>query len=249
VLTNNRNTDREDIQVIVKPENAQQAIDEICQTRPKPSFKTQNRPIINLLAEFASFYNSARSPDWLARLEDFGGPKSEVRIQKDDYLSVVVLSLVQSFETYAKSQIIMTGYLIGVPDYGKRVGRLPRGKKTVDYLFNDLPNELHPNFPVDRADPEAAAFFRDFYKQVRNPLSHGDQLAGACAYDFLCFLEWYRKGYEWIASWRVPGAYLEFNSRRLRVKDAIPKTQSDWQQRSHEFQLRRSAAQNPINAP
>jgi hypothetical protein len=227
--------------MLVTSANAQQIIEEVGKSKPKPSFRTRNRPIINQLSYFASLYNSARRPDWLVRLEDFGGPKSGIRLDKDNYISLLVSSVVQGFETYVKAHIWTTGHLAGFSDWSvTRINRLPRGTGTVDRLFNKLPGELHPDFPIDRADPEAATFLREFYRTVRNPLSHGDELSNAGAYDFLCFLEWYRRGYEWIAAWRVPGPYVEFGLNFLLVKEVLPNGQAEWDEAAREFRLRRA---------
>jgi hypothetical protein len=226
--------------MLVTAENAQQIIEEIGNSKPKPCFKTQNRPIINQLVSFASLYNSARRADWLVQLENFGGPKSEVRLGKDNYLSVVVLSVAQGFETHVKSQLWMSGNLAGFTDWSvKFLNRPPRGTGTVDHLFNTLPAKLRSDFPIDSADPEAAAFLRVLYRTVRNPLSHGDELANAGAYDFLCFLEWYRRSYEWLAGWQVPGPYVTFESNRLLVREGFPVGSTKWNEAAQKFRLSR----------
>jgi hypothetical protein len=226
----------------ITTENVREVIQQVASASPMPSFRTQNRPIVNLLGQFASFYNSAHQPQWLLAVENYGKPPMQP-FDKDDYLTLVLMSLVLGFETYAKAALWITGLLAGFADYPKRINRLPRGVSTVEYLFNVLPDEIHPDFPIKKADPEAAAFFASFYKNTRNSLFHGDQLASTGAYDLLCFLEWYRRGYEWIAGWRTLDVCVRFDGTYLRVEEQEPRGQEGLDQRRRALLLRRQAVQ------
>ena len=94
---------------------------------------------------------------------------------------------------------------------------------------------------MDKADPEAGVFFKDFYKTVRNPLVHGGQLLNASTYDFLCLLEWYRRGYEWVAGWKTVEIFVWPQDNRLGLRET--KLDSDeGRRRVHEFRMRRHAA-------
>jgi hypothetical protein len=227
----------------ITTENVEDVIANVSLARPVPSFRVSNRPIVNLLASFIAFYNSAHEPVWLLALERYGTEPSLRNFNKDNYLSLLVGTVILDFETYIKYAIWITGYLAGFTDYGKRTKKLPRGMSTVDYLFNRLPDELHPDLPIDKADPGIASFLRALYKNVRNPLFDGDQLTGPTAYDFLCLLEWYRRAYEWAAKWKTVDFYVEYEENRLQIRELQPNGQVGFDQRRQEFLFRRSVVQ------
>lgn len=195
------------------------AIAQIKAEKPLPAFKTQNRPIVNLLQGFVNFYNAASDPAWVLQLENCDRNPSQRGFDKDGYFTHLVGALILDFETYLKYAIWMTSALAGRPEIVRRMKSLPPRTSIVDHLFNNLPRELHPDLPIAEADPDAAMFFRTFYKEVRNEIFHGNQIMDAKSYDFLCFLEWYRRGYEWLASWGTLELYLEFDGEYSRIKE------------------------------
>ena len=225
----------------ITPENVSEIIAQVRADKPKPSFRLSNLPIVNLLCSFLSFYNSAHEPKWLLALENFEKHPARAPLSRDNYLTHAVISVVTGFETYVKYGIWMTCAIAGL-NWKKRLEKLPRGASgsAVDYLFNRLPAELLPDFAIHRADPEAEAFYRDFYKGVRNPLVHGGELSNASAYDFLCLLEWYRRGYEWVASWKTVEIYVEAKGNQLGLKETRLNSEAG-RQRVYEFRMRRQS--------
>jgi hypothetical protein len=225
----------------ITPENVHQTISQVRSNPPKPNFRSSNRPIVNMLCSFLSFYHSSHQTRWLLDLESIDRRTgTTARLSKDDYLSHVVTFIITGFESYLKYALWETAALIQL-SLKKKIERLPAGLSTVNYLFNQIPGELHPDFPIDKADPEAADFYRDFYKTIRNPLAHGGELSGATAYDFLCFLEWYRRGYEWVAGWGTVTFFVEAKGSELSLRD-LGHNPDSLNRRAHEFRLRRETA-------
>lgn len=140
-------------------------MDRIRSESPLPQFKTQNRPIVNLLHLFTTFYNSARDPVWVLELENCDRNPPQSGFDKDNYFTQIVSSLTLGFETYLKYALRITGYLAKRADIVTRIEKLPKGTSIVEHLFNNLPGQLHPDLSLDKTDPEAATFFRGFIRQ------------------------------------------------------------------------------------
>lgn len=227
----------------ITSENAAEVIGEVRSAPRYPQFNMSQRPIWNICCNFARLYNYTHQPGWLVALEQYDRRDEETALSevfptRDYYLNYVILWVILDFEEYVKGALWETGHLADIP-IEKQIRRLPRGRSVVEHLFDWLPGRIHPSFGLPAFDSEAYSFFSRFYSEVRNSLFHGGWIQDPQVHDFLCFVEWYKRGFEWIASWRTTSFFLEREDHALRPKTR-PIDPTSWIRRKKEFRTRRS---------
>jgi hypothetical protein len=83
------------------------------------------------------------------------------------------------------------------------------GKQAVTNIYHRMPQLVHPELSLKFCDESLYERTRIFYREVRNPLFHGEQLADPtieairCAYTHLAAL------YDWMDGWHDPDWFMK----------------------------------------
>jgi hypothetical protein len=80
--------------------------------------------------------------------------------------------------------------------------RLPgKGRGMAEMFYNKLPAQVDPSLQLELTNPELWTMVKRFYKEVRNPLFHGYQLAELNTGGVLEALQMLQRIYEWMDPW------------------------------------------------
>ena len=94
------------------------------------------------------------------------------------------------------------------------------GRGTVEAFYEKLPALLNDSYRLSNFDPILFATVKAFYKNIRNPIFHGNQLKRAAPENVLAVLNMIRLIFNWVDSW-----YTAFNGplheyvRQLKDKE------------------------------
>ncbi|MES9903812.1 MAG: hypothetical protein ABW168_14195 [Sedimenticola sp.] len=173
--------------------------------------KLGNIPLYNLLDEFIIFEGLLISEDFKAQFKK-GKPmpiNTPLLIwlgMQNDLLTLILQRTILGLESYVIgavwTELGMAGKL--TKENNKLVRNpflIKRGAGTADSYYNQLPSLLPEAVSLKSSDEELWDEVSHFYKHVRNPLFHGQQLETDNPNDLIPMVEMVRNIYSWIDSW------------------------------------------------
>lgn len=174
--------------------------------------KFNNIPLINLRKEFDYFYKFLHSPDAEQYLNGTIGPiRTQLFIwggMPNDFMSLILQRAILGVESYLPAALLHTSVSIGnqSEELAKRINNpFSFGSKSAVYnIYHLMPSAIHSELSLQRIDQSLYKANRIFYREVRNPLFHGQQLSNpeikAVRGAFLHIAHLYR----WIDCWYTP---------------------------------------------
>lgn len=175
------------------------------------TLKFINIPLVNLVDECATYYGLIQDDQFCAQ---FKTAKANVPIVAlhihwyglpRDLLTMILQRQILGIESYINSIVLMEAVRKNLitPELTKKLkDPFSLGARgTADNYYNRLPSVLNPNNSLRQSNPDLWEKTRQFYKDVRNPLFHGQQIFDDDPSVLLPSLELMRQLYSWIESW------------------------------------------------
>lgn len=171
--------------------------------------RLQNIPLINLRLEFNYHFKLLSDPTFR---EEFSS--SVVPIQTKyliwngmpgAFLTLIAQRAILGVESYLPSAVSHQAAKKGLinQDLAKKINNpfSLRGNGTVNNYYHHLPSLVNSSWSLKVADPPLWKTTVRFYKEVRNPLFHGNQIDDSGANGTLLLFQFVDKLYKWIDSW------------------------------------------------
>jgi hypothetical protein len=173
--------------------------------------ETSNIPIMNLRREFEDYlrlFKTASFKDKLfnCRIEPVQIPNLTWHGHPNDLLTLMLQRAILGLESYlsaAAEYELSRREALSEELKEKLANPFSLSKKTVVALYERIPELVEPSLKLSTTSKDLYAAVAHFYKTVRNPIFHGNQVAFsgenfervASAFDLLASV------YDWIDSW------------------------------------------------
>lgn len=173
-----------------------------------PELKSSNIPIINLLGRFITRYNDFHRQEII---DYFDSHKHKLLKDKkfyffqfpNEFLSFILRDIILYFESYLKYNLWSTAHAKKRKDVLALVKNPSMADREVaKAAFHTIPSKVDSAFSLKVHKESLYEYMLRFYKDIRNPLFHGNQLnPGVDIHDFVKVLDVYKELYLWVAHW------------------------------------------------
>lgn len=173
--------------------------------------KVGNIPLYNLLDEFIIFEELLHSEEFKTQFKKgkpvpINTPLLNWLGMKNDLLTLILQRTILGLESYIIGAVwIELGIAGKLTEKNNKLVRNPflikRGAGTADSYYNQLPSLLPTARSLKSSDEELWTEVAQFYKHVRNPLFHGQQLETDDPNQLIPIIEMIRRIYNWIDIW------------------------------------------------
>ncbi len=184
----------------------------IVSDEPPFGLKFSNIPVINLRMEFNYMYAFLHSRDAEACLKP---PLKPIRTRlfvwggmPDDFMTLVLQRAILGIEAYLPFALWYTSAVLG--NMSKElVAKLKKpfsfgSKSAVANIYHRMPAAVHPELSLRHLDEALYERNVAFYREVRNPLFHGQQLTEPSVSSMREAFLHLAHLYEWIDYWYNP---------------------------------------------
>jgi hypothetical protein len=216
--------------------------------------KLSNIPTINLRMEFNRTYgyvfSDAAGTALKPPIQAVEAPMFVWLGMPDDLMTLLLQRAILGVEAYLPAALKYTSAQLGVASkelFAKLDDPFSLGGRTVaSNIYHRMPAAVHAELSLQYLDQELFDKTLRFYKSVRNPLFHGQQLHDTDIEALRRAFDHIARIYEWIDYWHNPEHHIkggsEFAGIRNRYRAASPKdAPSPW--------LERTAQQRAILRP
>lgn len=189
--------------------------------------KLANIPLHNLLEEFLLFRDLLASEQFGCQLSSVGlrpvsTPLLEWYGQAEDLLSLILQRAILGVESYVIGAVWIEmgtqGRLTsGMNEKIRNPFRIVRGGGTALSYYHHLPSLLSPTLSLRERQPELWEQVEGFYRHLRNPLFHGQQLDTKNPADITPFLALIQSIYDWVSTWH-PLEVTNLNPKYIVLK-------------------------------
>ena len=171
--------------------------------------RLQNIPLINLRLEFNHHFKLLSNPTFREKFSSSVVPIQTKYLiwngMPDAFLTLIAQRAILGVESYLPSAVSHQAAKKGLlnQDLAKKI-KNPfslRGNGTVNNYYHHLPSLVNPSWSLKVADPPLWEITVRFYKELRNPLFHGNQIDDSGANGTLLLFQFVDKLYKWIDSW------------------------------------------------
>jgi hypothetical protein len=181
-------------------------------SEPPFGLKLSNIPLINLRMEFNHTYAFLNTPEAEQCLKPpVGATRTHLFLwvgMPGDLMTLLLQRAVQGIEAYLPGALMLTSGVLGNLS-GELVAKLKNpfsfgSKSAVANIYHRMPTAVHPELSLQHFDQALYQRNALFYKKLRNPIFHGQQLTEPTisgmreAFLHLAYL------YAWIDSWFNP---------------------------------------------
>jgi hypothetical protein len=141
-----------------------------------------------------------------------------------DLLSLIVQRSILGLESYVIGSVWLEASRRGGlnSDLNRKIRNpfsINRGVGAAESYYHSLPSLLSPELSLRRHDAKLWGEVKAFYREVRNPLFHGQRLETTEPKDVLPCMTIVQSTFQWIATWHPP----EVTDLRPRVIRFLPK--------------------------
>ncbi len=165
-------------------------------------------PHINLRNEFARYYTAVNDPDFRkqfkGKIEPIETPYMVWYGMPDDLITLIFQRVVMGVESYLRGA---TYFQLGRIDKLKEnlsIIKNPfelKGNGTVDNFYHKLPSLVDESYSLKNSNPTLYQTTKDFYREVRNPVFHGNLITQRNISALRKVFEYLKEIYEWIDGW------------------------------------------------
>lgn len=177
--------------------------------------KLSNIPIANLLEEFLLIDSLVRSPHFQKEMMRLGKPMPintpllSWYGLPEDLLTLIMQRAILGLESYIVGAVWHEAGMRGAltTDMNLKIRNpfsIKSGSGTAECYYHLLPTLLDSTLSLQKAQPEVWANIKNFYKNLRNPLFHGQQLETRNPLEICPSLDLIKSVYTWIAQWHEP---------------------------------------------
>ena len=176
---------------------------------PLFGLRLQNIPLINLRMEFSYHFKLLSDPTFCEKFPSADAPiQTEYLIwngMPGDFLTLITQRAILGVESYLPGAVQHQAAKKGLlnQDFAKRI-KNPfslRGGSAVNNYYHCLPSLVDPSWSLKVADPLLWGITLRFYKEIRNPLFHGNQIDDPKVNGTPLLFQFIDKLYKWIDSW------------------------------------------------
>lgn len=176
------------------------------------NLKLTTIPLMNLRYEFIKYYDLLQDENFQ---NQFGqgrrvivAPPFQWHGFQNELLTWILQKAILSLESY-----VCTAASLASMSTGKRSPEVVQGIEnpfrlgkngTADNFYNKLPGLIDPEIRLSNYDSELFKKVKAFYRDVRNPLFHGKQLADDNPKSLIPTFELLKSVFDWIEWWTVP---------------------------------------------
>jgi len=200
-------------------------------TEPTFGLKFNNIPLINLRMEFNHTYAFLHSPD---AEECLKAPVKPIRTHlfiwggmPDDFMTLVLQRAILGVEAYLPFALVHTSAILGNASkelFAKFKNPFSFGSKSaVANIYDRMPSAVHPELSLRYLDQ--ALYERNvvFYREVRNPIFHGQQLTQPTISSMREAFLHLAQLYKWIDYWYNPEKLIKGGAAFAGVHLRYPK--------------------------
>ena len=186
---------------------------------PLFGLKVQNLAIINARQEFQQYLEALSDEEFVRRLGHMRFPHYLPLIT---WLTLMLQRSILGVESCVSAaveyRLAASGLL--TPEMAIKLNdpvKLPGKPGMAETFYNRLPAQVDSALQLEVMEPELWVTVKRFYKEVRNPLFHGYELAGINAAGGLEALQMLARVYNWMDQWW--GAFGSVTARRAVVQE------------------------------
>jgi len=176
------------------------------------ALKLENIPLINLRMEFNRTYAFIHSQEAETYLKS---PINPIRVSMfiwggmpDDLMTLLLQRSIVGVEAYLPSALIHTSAILG--NLSSTLSAKLRNpfefgaRSAVENIYHRAPAAVHPKLSLRYIDQDLYERNVQFYRFVRNPIFHGNQIHGADIVHVRSAFDHIAQIYEWIDYWYNP---------------------------------------------
>jgi hypothetical protein len=167
-----------------------------------------NIPHINLRNEFARYYNALKEDEFIAQFEGTIKPiKTPYMIwfgMPDDLITFILQRAILGVESYLSGAVYIELLGRGFLKINLHLLRNPfglGGKGTVENFYHRLPSLIDKTYSLKLYNNELFQKTVIFYKEVRNPIFHGNNLSNRDIKGLRRLFDYLFEIYAWIDNW------------------------------------------------
>lgn len=183
--------------------------------------RLDNIPHINLRNEFAHYQALLQEKDFISKfrgaVEPIETPYMVWYGMPDDLLSIILQRVILGVESYLPGAVFMElGYRGKLDRETLEYLRNPfalRGWGVVENYYHKLPALIDERYSLQNCDPDLFSKTKAFYKEVRNPLFHGQQVSDNDIIGVKRVFMHLMSIYAWIDRWHDPDPNAHFNRK------------------------------------
>ena len=173
--------------------------------------KLANIPLWNLLEEFFLFRTTVESEQFKNQLREAGIKPVQTPLfawygQANDLLSLILQRSILGVESYVSAAVWleMGGRLTAeMNEKIRNPFKISRGAGTAMSFYHYLPSLLSASLSLRKQQPNLWQEVDAFYRNIRNPLFHGEQLDTVNPAELTPLLVLIESIYDWIGTWHA----------------------------------------------
>jgi hypothetical protein len=172
----------------------------------------ENIPLINLRMDFNQTYAFVFNNDF-HKIFDFPVRPIDLppflwRGLPDDLMTVMLQRAILGVEAYLPGALTLTSTILGKASnelFAKFRNPFSFGARSaVVNIYHRMPAAVHPALSLQHLDGDLFDKTKAFYKDIRNPLFHGDQISRSEIHSLRATFDHLARVYEWIDFWCNP---------------------------------------------
>lgn len=197
------------------------------------TMKFQNIPLINLRIEFDKTYAFIYSAEAEACLKPsikaIQTPMLIWRGMPEDLMTLLLQRAVLGIEAYLHGALLHTSAILGNIS-AELVTKLKNpfsfgSKSAVANIYHNMPAAVHEELSLKHFDGELYKSTVTFYRLVRNPIFHGNQLDQPEISSIRKAFSHLARLYEWIDYWYNPEKLIKGGGKFAGVRSRYPSSQ------------------------
>ena len=145
----------------------------------------------------------------------------------DEGATMMLSRSIVGIESYVRAAAHFEGGLRGVPRTKLNqayANPFVLGRHAADNYFNRLPALVDPSIPMREVKPALWDRVSAFYREIRNPILHGNQLSEYTAPQFADLYTLLAEIYSWIDSWHDADSLGEGAASSFELVERRPDT-------------------------